>query len=64
MSNLKPIDLSHDLVYLDHFCHHLVCFCKTNSFSYLYVKTLCFGKSKISFKTSFDQKAKAPPFLQ
>ena len=46
MSNLKPIDLSHDLVYLDHFCHHLVCFRKTNSFSYLYVKNTYFGKSK------------------
>jgi hypothetical protein len=31
---------------LDHFCHHLVYFCKTNSFSYLYVKNTYFGKSK------------------
>ena len=28
------------------FCHHLVCFRNTNSFSYFYVKILCFGKSK------------------
>jgi hypothetical protein len=37
-------------------------FAKTNSFSYLYVKNTCFSKSKIYFKTSFDQTPKTPPF--
>jgi hypothetical protein len=41
----------------------LVCFHKTNSFSYLYVKTLCFGKSKITFKTSLDQVLENSPFF-
>jgi hypothetical protein len=29
------LELSLYLAYLDHFCHHLVYFHKTNSFSYL-----------------------------
>jgi hypothetical protein len=45
-ANWRPINLTYDLTYLDHFCHHLVYFLKTNLFSYLYVKNICFGKSK------------------
>jgi hypothetical protein len=63
MSNLKPIEVSLDLEYLDHFFHHLVYFHKTHSFSYLYVKNTLFWQIKISFKTSFEQESQNSPFL-
>jgi hypothetical protein len=40
----------------------LVYFRKTNSFSYFYVKNTLVLQIKTFFKTSFDQKPKAPPF--
>jgi hypothetical protein len=43
MTYLSHIYLS----YLDHFCHHLVYFHKTNSFSYLYIKTLVLANQEI-----------------
>jgi hypothetical protein len=43
------------------FCHHLVYFRKTNLFSYL-DKNILVLQIKTFFKTSFDQKAGAPPF--
>jgi hypothetical protein len=47
---------------LDHFCHHLVCFHKTNAFSYLYVKNTCFGKSKYLSSLVLIKSQKSPPF--
>jgi hypothetical protein len=44
------------------FCHHLVCFHKTNLFSYLYVKNTLIWQINISFKTSFDLKLETPLF--
>jgi hypothetical protein len=44
------------------FCHPLAYFRKTNSFSYLYIKTLLFWLIKIFFKTSFYKKARNSPF--
>jgi hypothetical protein len=61
MSNWRPIRLSKNLAYLDHFCHHLVYFHKTNFFSYLYVKSTCFGKSKDLSRLNLI-KCQNPPF--
>jgi hypothetical protein len=50
------------LAYLDHFCPHLVYFHKTNSFSYLYVKNTCFGKSKDLSRLNLFKYQKLPLF--
>jgi hypothetical protein len=45
-ANKDQIVFDFNLAYLDHSCHHLVCFCKSNSFSYLYVKHTCLGTKR------------------
>jgi hypothetical protein len=47
---------------LDHFCHHLVYFHKTNSFSYLYIKNICFGKSRDLSRVNLIKYHKLPLF--
>jgi hypothetical protein len=61
MSTLKPIELSQDLVYLDHFATFGL-FSQNTFIFYLYVKNTLFWQIKLSFKTSFDQKPETPPF--
>jgi hypothetical protein len=43
-------------------CHHLVCFCKSNSFSYLKVKHTCLGKSRDISGVKFIECQKLPLF--
>jgi hypothetical protein len=62
MSNWRPIRLLLNLAYLDHFCHHLVCFLKTNSFSYHYVKHTCFGESRDLSRLNLIKCQKLPLF--
>jgi hypothetical protein len=61
-ANWRSIHLTYDLAYLDHFCHHLVYFHKTNSFSYLYVRNICFGKSKDLSRINLIKCQKLPLF--
>jgi hypothetical protein len=43
-------------------CHHLVCFCESNSFSYLYNKLTCLGKKRDSPRVKLIKSKKLPLF--
>jgi hypothetical protein len=43
-------------------CHHLVCFCESNSFSYLYNKLTCLGTERDSPRVKLIKSQKLPPF--
>jgi hypothetical protein len=50
------------LAYLDHFCPHLDCFRKTNSFPYFYVKTLVLANPKYLSRLVLIKIKKNSPF--
>jgi hypothetical protein len=62
-ANLRQVYLTEDFSYLDHFCHHLVYFHKTNSFSYLYINHSCFGEFRDLSKVNLIKCQKLSPFL-
>jgi hypothetical protein len=43
-------------------CHHLVCFCESNSFSYLYNKLTCLGTKRDHPRVKMIKIQKLPPF--
>jgi hypothetical protein len=43
-------------------CHHLVCFCESNSFSYLYNKLTCLGTKRDNPRVKLIKSQKLPLF--
>jgi hypothetical protein len=43
-------------------CHHLVCFCESNSFSYLYNKLTCLGTERDNPRVKLIKSQKLPLF--
>jgi hypothetical protein len=62
MSNLKPVKLSQDLAYLDHFATTWFVFTKQIHFPIPMSKTLCFGKSKYLSRLILIKKPETPLF--
>jgi hypothetical protein len=43
-------------------CHHLICFCESNSFSYLYNKLTCLGTKRDNPRVKLIKSQKLPLF--
>jgi hypothetical protein len=59
---LKPLELSQDLAYLDHFATTWFVFAKQIHFLTSMSKTLCYGKSKYFSRQFFIKNKKLPLF--